>query len=321
MRRLLRKVVALVVPLLVLLLIKHGKPDLPHADERAAFDLFDPEIGWVGRPNHHGNYKGAVTFDVRQNNIGMRGPDLGVKRRPRVLVLGDSYVWGYDAQQDVMFTEVLGRRFPNAEIVNAGVSGYGTDQEYLWLQRYFERVKPDAVVVVFSNTDNSDNASRVMVGYNKPWFTDENGTLVLHGVPVAKSLNFWALDHPELFRHAYLAWTISAIAEAIRPYPIVGPTMTVPIVREMQRYLAARGVGLGFLFETPDPPLQGFLTAHDVPWVGTSNVEYGDSHWTAKGHIQVADLLEPLVRQLVPALAQPAGAATATTPPSGPTPR
>ena len=59
-----------------------------------------------------------------------------------MLFIGDSMVWCVDAEANERFTDVLRDRIANYTIVNAGVSGFGTDQEYLWLQRLWPRSSP-----------------------------------------------------------------------------------------------------------------------------------------------------------------------------------
>ena len=49
--------------------------------------------------------------------------------------------------------ELLKPRINGYKILAAGVSGYGTDQEYLLLQKLWPKVKPAVVVLIFC-TDN-----------------------------------------------------------------------------------------------------------------------------------------------------------------------
>ncbi|MBV9618702.1 MAG: SGNH/GDSL hydrolase family protein, partial [Verrucomicrobia bacterium] len=98
-------------------------------NEKNLFCRFDHELGWAPKENVT---KAETAYVVHQNQFGLRGPDdiqlQKTSERKRVLVLGDSYVWGVGATQEELFTapEVHGK---DAEIINCGVSGYGTDQE------------------------------------------------------------------------------------------------------------------------------------------------------------------------------------------------
>src|SRR5947207_451660 len=93
--------------------------------ERARFCRFDHDLGWA--PLENITLTEAADL-VHQNQFGLRGPDdMQLNKTPgrkRVLVLGDSYVWGYGVGQSKLFSapEVHGT---DKEILNFGVSGYG----------------------------------------------------------------------------------------------------------------------------------------------------------------------------------------------------
>src|ERR1700704_7186870 len=85
---------------------------------------------------------------------------------------------------------MLKRRIRGYKILAGGVSGYGTDQEYLLLQDLWSKVNPAVVVlIVCTDNDRQDNSSNIRYeGYQKPYFTiAADGALVLQGQPVPKS--------------------------------------------------------------------------------------------------------------------------------------
>ena len=160
--------------------------------ERDFFCRFDPELGWAPLPNITAlHQKGDLSGLVHQNNYGLRGPDdMQLNKttgKRRVLVLGDSYAWGYGVNQTELFSapEVHGT---NDEILNFGVSGYGTDQEYLFYQRDGTNFVVDEVVVAFNPYNNvAHNLAPNQYGYLKPYFTLENQQLILHTEHIRKS--------------------------------------------------------------------------------------------------------------------------------------
>jgi len=151
--------------------------------ERSIFCRFDRELGWAPLEN----ITQAATqrrFLVHQNQFGLRGPDdMQLKKRAgrkRVLVLGDSYVWGIAASQDELFTNPMVHG-TNDELINCGVSGYGTDQEYLFYLRTGQRFEVDQVVLVLTPyNDVTNNLAPEQYSYLKPYFTLGKGELVLH---------------------------------------------------------------------------------------------------------------------------------------------
>jgi hypothetical protein len=153
--------------------------------EKDLFCRFDRELGWAPLENVTAIHsKGVHSGWVHQNQFGMRGSDDARLQRtsaqPRILVLGDSYAWGFAVAQNAIFSapEVYGT---NAEVLNFGVSGYGTDQEYLLYLRKGVEFAVDEVVVAFTPyNDVENNLAPEQYGYLKPYFTLENQHLVLH---------------------------------------------------------------------------------------------------------------------------------------------
>jgi len=154
--------------------------------EKGFFTRYDAELGWAPRPSVAGVHRddGFSVF-ASQNAWGLRAPDdTGPQRRDarrRVLVLGDSYVWGYGATQDDLFTD---RRIDGSdvELINFGVSGYGTDQELLLYRRLGVGFEVDEVVLVFTPyNDVENNLMAEQYGYAKPYFVlNADGGLSLH---------------------------------------------------------------------------------------------------------------------------------------------
>lgn len=150
-------------------------------NDKDRFCRFDHELGWVPRENITWGKKGDL---VHHNQFGLRGPDdRQLKKTPgrkRVLVLGDSYVWGVGASQEELFTnpEVYGT---NDELINCGVSGYGTDQEYLFYLLKCQKFDVDQVALAFTlYNDIENNLNPKQYGYLKPYFTLNGGQLIQH---------------------------------------------------------------------------------------------------------------------------------------------
>ena len=77
-----------------------------------------------------------------------------------VLVLGDSFTQGFNADQGQGYVDHLNRYFENQKIlfVNTGVGGYGQNNELAVLKKYDELLKPQAVLLaIYSGNDLTDN--------------------------------------------------------------------------------------------------------------------------------------------------------------------
>src|SRR5258708_22238780 len=156
-------------------------------DERTLQYTYDSEVGWTPRKNRDMKFTGSRLISVHHNSRGFRDVEhTPEKNKARVLFVGDSFVWGYDVEAPERFTDKLQARLPGKEVINLGVSGYGTDQEYLILKREFDYYRPDVVYLMFCGNDREGNRSNVNYGYYKPYFGKENGQPQLRGVPVPK---------------------------------------------------------------------------------------------------------------------------------------
>ena len=79
--------------------------------ERGSFYAYDSLLGWKGKPNTSENFE-RINFHVkvRNNSLGFRGGEYSYSKTPntkRILVLGDSYVWGYGVNTDDIFTSIM----------------------------------------------------------------------------------------------------------------------------------------------------------------------------------------------------------------------
>src|SRR5207302_1462172 len=106
---------------------------------------YDAELGWFPYPNSELTFTGIRTIKVRHNSLGLRDIEPEADGKPTIAFIGDSFVWGYDAEESERFTNILRAKLPAYRVANVGVTAYGTDQEYLLLQRVWDRITPNVV--------------------------------------------------------------------------------------------------------------------------------------------------------------------------------
>lgn len=158
--------------------------------ERGKFTRYDKVLGWAGLENADADFLWIdCRHHVRQNNYGFRGMAYALHKKNgnRSVVLGDSFVWGFGVENDEVFTRVIERQNANTiEMVNMGVSGYGTDQEYLlWSQKGYLWGPDEVILMVNMSTDLEENMYDLTYSYPKPRFTlNADNKLVLTNVPV-----------------------------------------------------------------------------------------------------------------------------------------
>lgn len=152
------------------------------------FWAYDAELGWSHTPGASGQLEYVdFSVQVRINSDGLRDREYPVERVPgkhRMLVLGDSFAWGYGVEQQEVFSELIEKSRPDWEIINSGVSGYGTDQEYLYYKLRGSKYHPDVVLVLFVNNDPDNSTSAAQYAHNKPLFVADGEGIRLTNVPV-----------------------------------------------------------------------------------------------------------------------------------------
>ncbi|MGZ3157840.1 MAG: SGNH/GDSL hydrolase family protein [Burkholderiaceae bacterium] len=116
------------------------------------------------------------------------------QKHKRVLVFGDSYTAGDGVSNGKRYSDVLEQNLHDTEVLNFGLSGSGTDQQFLISQQYANKTEHDAIVIGVL----LENIQRIMVKSRewsdrdgqpllvpKPWYElSAQGDLTLKGVPV-----------------------------------------------------------------------------------------------------------------------------------------
>ena len=76
-------------------------------------------------------------------------------RSPQIIVLGDSYTFGWGVNSDERFSNILGKLL-NRSVANVSMSSYGTAREFMLL-RSLEPVSADYVVIQYIHNDYGEN--------------------------------------------------------------------------------------------------------------------------------------------------------------------
>jgi GDSL-like Lipase/Acylhydrolase family len=261
---------------------------------------YDPELGWLPIPNTVAAFTGSRTISLQHNSLGLRDVEHERTDRPTVLFVGDSFVWGFDVEAGERFTELLRADLPGMEIVNAGVNGYGTDQEYLLLNRIWSAFRPDVVVLNFTTSnDRDDNTSNMISdGYYKPYLARAaDGTWRFFGQPVPKSRQTYFTDDP-LVKNLWLARLAVTSYIYVRHPQIAVPDPTEQLVGMMRDLVESKGAKFLVGLQYADAKLELFLQAQEIRYTSFDGAEpypANGNHWTPKGHALVADRLKALL--------------------------
>ena len=171
-------------------LLRDGIPFFEsNAGGRVGPITLDSDLGWKATEHYQEalvekTYGGAL-YQVRrsQAQYGFRRYGDVNARRPKMLVIGDSFTHATAVSDDRTYHALLSSLL-DVEVFAYGAGGYGTLQEFLILDRYFDTIRPDVIlwqycVNDFINNDNElERLSRLNNnGWVRPYW--RNGTIQL----------------------------------------------------------------------------------------------------------------------------------------------
>jgi len=138
-------------------------PNIPYADSdyEVEWELkknYDND-SWLVRPNPDGS---RTPIRIKTNSYGLRGGNFPIQKPQdefRIIFLGDSVVFGFLLNENETLPVKLEKRLEELfaakkiRVLNAGVDGYTTFQEYYFLKRRGITVSPDLVLLGFVLND------------------------------------------------------------------------------------------------------------------------------------------------------------------------
>jgi len=128
---------------------------------------------------------------IKINRDGMRGPVFAKTKPPntlRIAVLGDSMTEGSQVAVKNLFSSILENDLnkcnlfgeKKVEVINFGVSDYGTAQELIVLREKVWLYDPDFVLLaIFTQNDISNNSAALEKQKMRPFFTYQGDELLL----------------------------------------------------------------------------------------------------------------------------------------------
>ncbi|MBX3172519.1 MAG: SGNH/GDSL hydrolase family protein [Candidatus Eremiobacteraeota bacterium] len=170
-------------------------------DDQAVFycHQYSPTRGWSISPNLRDVHCMPTHPDkfLNTNAHGLRGRrEFAYAKNPgqqRLAVFGDSFTFGEEVSDDETYLAYLAEQFPQAEIMNFGVRGYGYDQMLLYLKEEGVKYHPDVVLLAFNKLD----LARDRLAFRdaaKPRFRLNNGQLELQNSPVPTAQQVMAAE-------------------------------------------------------------------------------------------------------------------------------
>jgi hypothetical protein len=288
----------------------------------------DEDLGWRLTPGRVGVHRSRY-FEVeyRSNALGFRDAERARRKSPdvyRVLVYGDSQVFGWGVPAERRFTNLLENRTESLELWNLAVPGYGLGQQVVAFETRGHALGGDEVVFLVSPWTLLRVPFAHIFRKPKPRFRlDEGGRLRLDPVDTRSRVVSGRLY--ALLSRFYLPYFLDRRLQALRrPRRPEGPRARTlgglfderagRILLRAQGVARRRGQRVRLLASFPEPgvpaELERFGAEHGMDVLPIvldptdRSLIFGphDPHWNTRGHARVAAQLEgPWLGQLVEA--------------------
>lgn len=248
---------------------------------------------------------GSATFHANAAGFRARREVDARDARPRIVVLGDSMVFGVGVEEEARFTELLEAAEPGWRVDNLGMIGFGPDLMLRALEAVGLDPPPAAVVLAMF----TDDFRRVVppyqgAGFALPRYVRAGDGLATVPYPAPR---LW--DRSRILQGVnYLRWRYTPATFALNG-------------AILERFLGLgreRRFAPGLLF-LPGPHdrwddrmrrrwLAEFAAQHGVPFLDLTDAMLAaaartylpaDSHWSAEGHRVAAHALRPFLTRLL----------------------
>lgn len=118
----------------------------------------DETLGWRPRENVKGEHRieGSFTTTFRTNSRGLRDREYSIEKPNgvnRIVVIGDSFTWGWGVGDQEIYTEILEASLQGVEVINLGVTAFDTPQELKYLKMEGMNYEPDMIILGFCLND------------------------------------------------------------------------------------------------------------------------------------------------------------------------
>lgn len=168
-----------------------------------------PILEYTARRNFDGEIKEIEPgkyFKIKTNSAGFRTHEFYPKLpgEYRIVILGDSFTFGFNANQDETYPAVLEALLqknisPNISVFSLGIDGYSTLKYNLLLKIYQDLIKPDLVIVAVDESDFNED-----LNFSQHYIFDQNqlpiGPKYFDRSPMALNMPYTVLNtQAELF--------------------------------------------------------------------------------------------------------------------------
>lgn len=296
---------------------------------------FGVKVHWPNLVTHHST--GEYRIEIRTNSLGMRADcEYSITKPPgvyRVVGVGDSFTIGYEVQVEDCYLTRVERNLRDAgkpvEVLNLGVSGFGTAEELIMLRERGFKFDPDAVVVGYFDNDIGDNTRSQLYALLEDGVLTQRNNSYLPAVK-AQDFLFSFAAYRFLAENSHLMCFVREQASEIvqkrmRKKSAAAQSLTnddeakltAALLDEVKRECDARGIRL-YVLVIPSPDNTSNFPQAFLKSVGPANIvdmrpiqagpiatqvlywQKSDGHWNPAGHKLAAEELSRRIASDMP---------------------
>ena len=213
------RILAITFALIVAVLLAEITLRLFVPDTRSPY-IYDEFTGTRLEPGHKFVFQSEGYSSNVINSRGLRDREHALDKPTdtfRIAILGDSFSEAFQVAQENTFWSVLERELQakpefknrNVEVINFGVSGFGTIQEWQMLEHYVGDYAPDLVLLAFlPGNDVRNNSRQLEPDHRRPFAELNDGNLRLdfsfRDDPIEKRFRqiTWSACKDQVIRHS-----------------------------------------------------------------------------------------------------------------------
>ena len=268
---------------------------------------YDRTKGWNIKPNLR-KFIGFHRELINTNSNGFRGIKEFTQQKTvgkkRIVLIGDSYTFGEENNDDKIFSYYLSKMLPRVDILNLGVRGYGHDQMLLKLQEEGVKYDPDIVILLFLGFDSLRNMETFR-DYAKSKYVLKNGVLELTGVPVPAPQEVVKADRYHVYLIDCAKVLLSIFRNSTGLQAKEEKELTAAILREMKSTCDRSGAKFVIVAFSGDKDFLKSFVGDDIQCLYFNPDEKHKDrpvnaflgHWKPEGHKIVAQCIYELIEK------------------------
>jgi hypothetical protein len=292
--------------------------------------VYDAGRGYTLKPDLQTTFtNNEFSTGIRTNIFGFRDDNVSLNN-PDVLIVGDSYAWGWGVEENEGVEKQL-EQLTGTRILNMSVPGYGNIQELLTLFAWERRgtLQGKDILLFFCANDLQDNQNTSFGAF--PYFVQEGNGIRLHN-PTKEAFDTWLqtangwMIHNTIAQKNILAYyTLAAIKNAgnkdlYKDYhtgdnKLNGANALLQVAVNLQAIQTQQQARITIVYV---PPYSYYITGKadaslalmqdickktglrfaDLSAILSKTDYYPlDKHWRATGHQKAAQYLQPFINQ------------------------